>query len=113
MGAQGGFFAWAVAIGGLAGFEFPAANRIVLAGGAEDDRKAGVVYGADLLGACLAALLIGLWALPVLGTGATLAILAALNAAVAVISTRPGSARHPARRRPRAGSGPRNSLCAR
>ena len=113
MGTQGGFFAWAVAIGGLAGFEFPAANRIVLAGGAEDDRKAGVVYGADLLGACLAALLIGLWALPVLGTGATLALLAALNAAVAVISTRPGSARHPARRRPRAGCGPRNSPCAR
>ena len=43
---------------------------------------------ADLAGSCLAALLIGLWALPVLGSGATLALLAALNAAVAGIAFR-------------------------
>ena len=87
------FLLLAAAIGGLVGFEFPVANRIYLAGEAEQGRKGGMVYGADLLGSCAGALLIGLWALPVLGAGTTLAILAALNAATALIAIRPGFSR--------------------
>lgn len=112
-GMEGAFLLLAAAIGGLVGFEFPVANRMYLAGEAENGRKGGVIYGVDLAGSSLGALLVGLWALPVLGVGATLAILAALNAAVAVIATLPGSARHPARRHSRDRSGPRKVPCAR
>ncbi len=86
-GREGVFYLMAALIGGLVGFEFPAASR-VHASGTEGGGEDGVVYGADLAGSCLAALLIGLWALPVLGSGATLALLAALNAAVAGIAFR-------------------------
>ena len=112
-GMEGAFLLLAAAIGGLVGFEYPVANRMYLAGEAENGRKGGVIYGVDLAGSSLGALLVGLWALPVLGVGATLAILAALNAAVAVIATRLGSARHPARRHSRDRSGPRKVPCAR
>lgn len=93
---EGVFLLFAAAIGGLVGFEFPAANRIYLAGAPESDRKHGVVYGVDLAGSCLAAVGIGLWALPALGAESTLAILAALNLAVALIARFPGSPRRPA-----------------
>ncbi len=95
-GIEWSFLALAAVIGGLVGCEFPAANRIYLAGEAENGRRGGIIYGVDLVGSCLAALLIALWALPVLGTGGTLAILAALNAAVALIAIFPESSRHPA-----------------
>ena len=81
------FLLLAVAIGGVAGGEFPVANRIQLAGAA-DSRHVGVVYAADLAGSCAAALGIGLWALPVLGLGATLGWLAALNVGVALLCLR-------------------------
>ena len=81
------FLLLAVAIGGVAGGEFPVANRIQLAGAA-DPRRAGIVYAADLAGSCAAALGIGLWALPVLGLGATLGWLAALNVGVALLCLR-------------------------
>ena len=78
------FLLLAAAIGGGIGFEFPAANRIHLKGAAARSRRGGAIYVVDLLGSALGALLVGLWALPVLGAGATLAILAALNAVVAL-----------------------------
>ncbi|NCA83107.1 MAG: hypothetical protein EOM72_10250 [Opitutae bacterium] len=95
-GTQWVFLLLAAAIGGLVGFEFPVANRIYLAGESANGRKGGMVYGADLLGSCAGALLIGLWALPVLGAGTTLVIVAALNAATALIAIRPGCSRPPA-----------------
>lgn len=82
------FLPLAAAIGGWVGFEFPVASRIYWAGESTPDRTGGVVYGADLLGSCAGALLIGLWALPVLGAETTLAILAALNAATALVVAR-------------------------
>lgn len=84
---EGAFLLWAAAIGGWVGVEFPVANRIFLAGSA-DPRRDGVVYGVDLVGSCVAALAIGLWALPVLGMAATLLLLAALNAGVALLCLR-------------------------
>ena len=84
-GVEGLFLLLAAMIGGVVGFEFPVANRLYLAN-AGIERKAGVVYGADLAGSCLGALMIGLWALPVLGMEATLALLAVLNALVAGVA---------------------------
>ena len=81
---EGAFLLLAAAIGGLVGFEFPAASRIDLKAAAENSRRGGAIYAVDLLGSALGALLIGLWALPVLGANATLAILAALNFAAAL-----------------------------
>ena len=80
------FLLLAAAIGGGIGFEFPAANRIYLKNDFAHSRRGGAIYVVDLLGSGLGALLIGLWALPVLGAGATLAILAALNAVVALVA---------------------------
>lgn len=81
---EGSFLLLAAAIGGLVGFEFPTANRIYLGNAAAGDRKDGVIYAVDLAGSSLAALGIALWALPTMGAEATLAILAALNAFVAL-----------------------------
>lgn len=93
------FLALAAAIGGVVGFEFPVANRVYLGDGARGPRQGGAIYAVDLAGSCIGGLCIGLWALPVLGTGATLAILAALNAAVAILAATarsPESVRRPA-----------------
>ena len=100
---EAAFLLGAAAIGAVAGAEFPVANRIHLAGAA-DPRRSGVVYAVDLLGSCLAALAVGLWALPVLGIAPTLGLLAALNAGVAGLCLRlsPRAAEyvHPGRGRP-------------
>ena len=98
-GLEACFLALAAVMGGLVGFEFPVANRIYLAGEANPGRREAVVYAVDLIGSCLGALGIGLWALPVLGMGTTLAVLAGLNAATALvvaISKLPESSRRPA-----------------
>lgn len=98
-GLEACFLALAAIIGGLVGFEFPLANRIYLAGDEHAGRREAVVYAVDLVGSCLGALAIGLWALPVLGMETTLAVLAGLNAVtagVAAISKRPESFRRPA-----------------
>jgi spermidine synthase len=85
LGLECAFLLLAAAIGGLIGFEFPLANRMYLAD-REDPLADGIVYGVDLIGSCLGALLIGLWALPVFGMGMTLGGLAALNAATALLA---------------------------
>ena len=87
-GLQAAFLAWAAALGGLAGYEFPVANRIYLAGVRVGRRRAGVVYAVDLAGSCAAALPVGLWAIPVLGTRATLGLVAGLNLAFAAFAAR-------------------------
>ena len=89
---EAAFLLAAAAIGACAGAEFPVANRIHLAGAA-DPRRSGAIYAVDLLGSCLAALAVGLWALPVLGIAATLLLLAALNAGVAGLCLRLAPAR--------------------
>ena len=85
-GLQIAFLAWAAALGGLAGYEFPVANRIYLAGRPAGQRRVGVVYAVDLAGSCAAALLVGVWAIPVLGTRPTLGLVAGLNLAAAAIA---------------------------
>ena len=87
-GLQIAFLAWAAALGGLAGCEFPVANRIYLAGRPAGQRRVGGIYAVDLAGSCAAALLAGLWAIPVLGTRTTLGLVAGLNLAAAAIAAR-------------------------
>ncbi|HAL92467.1 MAG TPA: hypothetical protein DCM68_05515, partial [Verrucomicrobia bacterium] len=98
-GIEWAFLLLAGVVGGLVGLEFPVANRIYLGGDPEGTRRVGVIYSVDLVGSCVAALAIGLWALPVLGLIATVLLLAALNAATALIAISPGFFRHPAQGR--------------
>ena len=57
----------------------------------DDAAARGAVYGADILGSCLGALLVSLWALPLYGIPATLLGLTALNLGLAAIARLPGS----------------------
>lgn len=70
-------------IGFLGGFEFPVAARIHLAG--NPSGRTGTIYAVDLAGSCAGALLVSLWALPVLGAGSTFLLMAGGNAAVALL----------------------------
>ena len=79
----GVFLVLAALLGLLVGFEFPVAGRVFHAD-KDGTQRADVVYGADLVGSCLGALLIGLWALPAWGMEITLLILAGLNLAVSL-----------------------------
>ncbi|MDD2239471.1 MAG: hypothetical protein PHO14_10495 [Kiritimatiellae bacterium] len=82
------FLLLAAGVGVLAGYEFPVATRIHLAGDASSAHQSGTIYVVDLVGSCLSALGVGLWALPIIGTGATLGLLAGLNVIVAVLCRR-------------------------
>ena len=78
------FLLLAAAIGALAGFEYPVANSLYLEQRNGDSRKAGIIYGADLIGSCLGALFAGIWMLPALGITATMITLILLNSAIAL-----------------------------
>jgi len=84
---QAGFYPLAAVIGALAGFECPLAGRLFL-GSTGEVARGGRIYAADLAGSGAAALLVGLWAIPVLGTTAVLAGLTALNTGVAILARR-------------------------
>jgi hypothetical protein len=58
------------------------ANRLYAGASGQRGGRGGVVYAVDLFGSCLAALGLGLWALPVLGATTTLGLLAFFNAAL-------------------------------
>ena len=81
-----GFLLWAAALGAVAGCEFPVALGVRRGGTESLARRTGAVYAADLAGSGLGALLTGLWAVPVLGAATTLALLAALNLATALVA---------------------------
>jgi spermidine synthase len=81
------FLLLAAAIGALVGFEYPIANKLYLEHSGGNSRRAGVIYGVDLVGSCLGALLTGVWMLPVLGITKTMIVLIVLNAMVGAAST--------------------------
>lgn len=83
------FLLLAAAIGAFVGFEYPVANKLYLERRGGDSRQAGVMYGVDLVGSCLGALLAGVWMLPVLGITGTMIVLIALNAMMAVAASTP------------------------
>ncbi len=65
----------------LVGLEFPLANKIYLKERDKVGRVAGTIYGADLAGAWMGALLIGAFIIPILGILQTCILLASLKAA--------------------------------
>lgn len=82
------FLLLAAGVGALAGYEFPVATRIHLAGDSSSTHQSGTIYVVDLVGSCLSALGVGLWALPIIGASASLLLLAGLNVVVALLCRR-------------------------
>ncbi|HQG75229.1 MAG: hypothetical protein WBK37_05585 [Kiritimatiellia bacterium] len=89
-GGELAFLLLAVGAGVVVGWEFPLATRLHWAANPAAAAR-GAVYGADILGSCLGALLVSLWALPLYGIPATLLGLTALNLGLAAIARLPGS----------------------
>lgn len=63
-------------IGGLVGFEFPIINKLYFK---NTPKKAGVIYGADLIGSCLSAFVVSVFLVPIFGIYQTLIFLVILN----------------------------------
>jgi len=74
--AEIGFPALALACGFLGGFQFPLACRVFMADGAA---RAGTFYALDLAGACVGALLVSAYLIPVFGFARTGWLIAAAN----------------------------------
>lgn len=66
-------------IGGIIGFEFPVINKLYLQKKNNTRKNLGVIYGADLLGSCLGALLVSVFAIPIFGIFQTLILIIAFN----------------------------------
>lgn len=71
-----------VIAGIIGGIQFPLANRIYLGGAEKVGRVAGLSYGLDLLGACLGALVVAAFLVPVLGIFGTCFLVALINVTV-------------------------------
>jgi spermidine synthase len=65
----------------LVGSEFPLASKIYLKDTGRVSEVAGALYAVDLLGACLGAILVSVWLIPVLGTVNTCIVIACLKVA--------------------------------
>jgi spermidine synthase len=81
----------------LVGLEFPLANVVYLPVTSEVGKTAGILYSADLIGACLGALAVSVALLPALGILETCAFLVALKVgSLALVVTMPHRRRAPA-----------------
>ncbi len=72
------FPALAVASGLLGGFQFPMASRVYFEKGSRS-KGLGTLYSLDLAGACIGALTLSAWLVPVFGFGKTAFLVAAVN----------------------------------
>ena len=74
------FFYWLVFfIGFLTGMEFPLVNKFYLRLKLEPAKKTGTIYGVDMIGSSLGAILTSILFLPILGFTKTIIFLALLN----------------------------------
>jgi len=73
-----------VIFGTVVGFEFPVVNKLYLEKQKNTGKKTGIIYGADLLGSCLGASLIGIFFIPLFGIFQTVIFLIILNFLVAL-----------------------------
>ena len=73
------FPALALMAGLLGGYQFPLASRIYFAGTDSSQRNPGILYGLDLLGACLGAVALSAYLLPVYGFRRTAILMAVVN----------------------------------
>jgi predicted membrane-bound spermidine synthase len=67
----------ALLCGILGGFQFPVASRVFFAG--DDTRGVGTVYALDLIGACVGAVLLGTYLVPVFGFLKTAGLIAVVD----------------------------------
>jgi len=89
------FPALALLAGMLGGYQFPLASRIYFRGSKDSPRSPGALYGLDLVGACLGAVVLSAYLFPVFGFLKTALLTAAVNlapAALAALSVREGKA---------------------
>ncbi len=77
---QSVFVASAVLTGMAVGAEFPLAYKACLFHGSGPSRLAGTLYGLDLAGACLGAVMVGPLLVPLIGSAATLLLTAVMKA---------------------------------
>ena len=87
LAAQIVFPALAALAGLLGGFQFVTASKIFLRGGNESARF-GLLYAIDLLGGCAGALALSTFLIPVFGFWRTAWLVAAVNAAAALLALR-------------------------
>ncbi len=74
-----------IVAGFIGGFQFPLASKICLAGREDVGRLAGLLYGVDLLGSCLGALLASAILIPIIGIVSTCVLVAILNFGVLIL----------------------------
>lgn len=74
-------------IGAIVGFEFPIINKLYLKQKPRPKRtrRAGVIYGADLLGSCLGASLVSIFIIPIFGIFQALILLVILNIFILIL----------------------------
>jgi len=84
-GLSGAFAFFPVLAGFIGGLQFPLANKICLGSAQRVGRTAGMIYGLDLLGSCLGALLVGAILVPALGVLWTCWWMAAMNGCVFIL----------------------------
>jgi spermidine synthase len=87
LAAQCVFPALAALSGVLGGYQFPVATQIYLADGSKPQRL-GVLYGVDLLGGCLGALLLSGYLIPVFGFWKTAWLAAAVSISPILLAAR-------------------------
>jgi spermidine synthase len=80
------FPALALLCGLLGGYQFPVASRIYFSGSANGMRSPGIVYALDLAGACVGAVVLSAYWVPVFGFLRTALLMAVVNLAPAVLA---------------------------
>jgi spermidine synthase len=76
----------ALIVGLMGGYQFPLASRIYFAGSDNSNRNPGMLYALDLLGACLGAVALSAYLLPVYGFLRTGMLMAVVNLAPAALA---------------------------
>jgi len=86
------FPALAFISGMLGGYQFPLASRVYFAGTRDSSRSLGTLYGLDLAGACLGAVVLSAYLVPVFGFLRTALLIAVVDLAPAALAALSASA---------------------
>ena len=84
--SQLAFPALALVSGMLGGYQFPLASRVYFAGQDDTPRSPGTLYGLDLLGACVGALVLSVYLFPVFGFLRAALLMGVVNLAPIVLA---------------------------
>ena len=83
----------ALMAGLLGGYQFPLASRLYFAGAENSLRNPGILYGLDLLGACLGAVALSAYLLPVYGFLRTAILMGVVNLGPTALASAAGEVR--------------------